>query len=236
MATRVRAYDFTFTIAPALYLPYEFANQLGVMPEYLSRRSQHGSSLAELFGSDDGFVHLWAELEPERVPEYSAFLAQRASALHMPPRARSMVLPAQEFMAESVPISSGFYMFRACAFVALLACIVNLSRLLIVKYQARAPELAVQRALGATRRSVFAQHMLEALVVASAAVALALPLAALSLLGINGILPDRPADFALDLKGVLLVCSVGFGGGVLAGMVPALRMVSNAPAAFLRLQ
>jgi putative ABC transport system permease protein len=236
--TRMRAYDFSFTLAPAIYLPYPLALRLGVRPDYLARRSVSGGSTAELVRSPDGFVQLWVELgSPEQRPAYEAFLRTAASQ-QRPSRhpRRSMLQTPAEFIESSVPISSGFLLFRACALIMLLACSVNMSRLLIVKFQARAPELAVQRALGATQRAVFAQHMLEAVLVAVGATALALIIAWLSLLGINHIVPDRPAEFALDLQAVAMACSVGLGAGLLAGIHPAIRMVRSVPATFLRLQ
>jgi putative ABC transport system permease protein len=121
-----------------------------------------------------------------------------------------------------------------CAFVALLACGVNLSRLLIVKFQARAPELAVQRAFGATRGSVLAQYLIEVLLVTFAATALGLLIAYASLEGINAIVPDRPSEFTLDSMGVLLACAMGLGSGLLAAVNPAIRSGQTAPAVFLR--
>jgi putative ABC transport system permease protein len=236
--TRMRAYDFSFTLAPAIYLPYPLAVRLGVRPDYLARRSVRGGSMAELVASPDGFVQLWVELgSPEQRPAYEAYLRSVQSQdrpSHRP--SRSMLQTPGEFIESSVPISSGFLLFRACALIMLLACSVNLSRLLIVKFQARASELAVQRALGATQRAVFAQHMLEAVLVALGAIVLALIIAWLGLLGINLIVPDRPAEFALNAQAVAMACSVGLGAGLLAGIHPAMRMVRSVPATFLRLQ
>jgi hypothetical protein len=65
---------------------------------------------------------------------------------------------------------------------------------------------------------------------------LGLMIAWLGLLGINHIVPDRPAEFALDLQAVATACAVGLGAGLLAGIHPAIRMVRSVPAAFLRLQ
>jgi putative ABC transport system permease protein len=143
--------------------------------------------------------------------------------------------PAQ-FAKASVPISGGFLLFEACAFIALLACCVNLSRLLIVKLEARSPELALQRALGATRGSVLAQHVLEAALVACLATALGLGIAALGLVGINTIVPDRPVDFSIDAIGVAITCAAGLGAALFAGVFPGMRMCRASPASRLRLQ
>jgi putative ABC transport system permease protein len=233
---RVRAYDFALTTAPAIYLPFELFVPLGARPDYVARRSIHGAHMAELVSSQDAFVQLWVRLDSAaQRARYEAFLDGEARKRHGAARAvQPRVQPVATWVASAVPVPSGFLVFEVCAFIALLACSVNLSRLLIVKFQARAPELALQRAVGATRASVFAQHMIEAVLVALLATELGLLIAAVSLVGINAIVPDRPAYFALDLQGVLLACAMGFGAGLLAGVHPAVRMCQAAPATFLR--
>jgi putative ABC transport system permease protein len=237
MTDRVRGYDFALSHEPAIYLPFDLFVPLGAQPDYLARRSPRVASIAELAGSDDAFVQLWVELDSaQQRARYQAFLDGAARARPDRHRLQPRLQPVAAWVASAVPVPSGFLIFEVCAFVALLACSVNLSRLLIVKFQARAPELALQRALGATRGSVFAQHMFEAVLVALVATEVALLIAAVSLLGINAIVPDHPADFTLDLKTVLLAGAMGFGAGVLAGVHPAIRMCRAAPAAFLRAQ
>lgn len=234
---RLRAYDLSFTVEPAIYVPFARATELGARPDYWARNASR-SPEADALSSPDGFVQLWVELNsPQARESYENFLEKSARHLHpLAAQQRPMLQTPGEFLVNSVPIADGFFTFRVCAFIALLACSVNLSRLLIVKFQARAPELAVQRALGATRQSVFAQHMLEAVLVALCAIALGLVIAVLGLVGINVIVPDRPSEFSLDLAGVVMAFAVGLGAGLLAGVHPAVRMCRNAPATFLRLQ
>jgi ABC-type lipoprotein release transport system permease subunit len=83
---------------------------------------------------------------------------------------------------------------------------------------------------------VFGQHLMQALLVASAAAALSLVLSSLCLLAINNIVPDRPSDFALDATGVAVALLAGLGLGLLAGLLPALRACQAPPATFLRVQ
>lgn len=235
---RLRAYDFALVPGDAVYLPFEQFALLAARPDYVGPRSLHGPSTDALKHSADTFVQLWVELPtPERRDAYAAFLDAQAARLQPVPVARRPRLSTvAQFIADSIPIPNGFRVFEACAFIALLACCVNLSRLLIVKFQARAPELAVQRAFGATRGSVLAQYLIEVLLVALAATVLGLIIAHASLIGINAIFPDRPVEFALDPLRVAIACAAGLAAGLLAGFGPALRAGQSAPAAFLRLQ
>jgi putative ABC transport system permease protein len=235
---RLHIYDFTLVQRDRVYVPFELFSELAARPDYVGRQSLHGPSTDALKRSSDGFVQLWVELPtPERQRAYAAFVDAEAHKLRPAPVARRPRLSSvKHFIAESIPIPNGFLVFEVCAFIALLACCVNLSRLLIVKFQARAPELAVQRAFGATRNSVRAQYLIEVGLVTLAAILLGLVIAYASLIGINAIVPDRPAEFALDPLRVAIACGMGLGAGMIAGFGPALRTAQSAPAAFLRLQ
>lgn len=235
---QLRAYDFSFDTLPAIYLPLPRFVELGARPASASHGLQRETTMAQLVESKVGFLQLWVELPNEAARatfiEFVRGMARRHGIAGA--GQRPILLTPAEFVRASVPISSGFTLFEVCAFLALLACGVNLSRLLIVKLEARAPELALQRALGATRGSVFAQHMLEAVLVGLSAILLGLAVAALGLIGFNAVIPDRPVDFTLDGSGVALTCAAGLVAALLAGALPGLRACRAAPASRLRLQ
>jgi putative ABC transport system permease protein len=234
----LRAFDFSFDTLPAVYLPLPLFPELGARPLYATHGLQRDQTISQLLGSRARFLQLWVELPSNAAREqFESFVLASAKQRGISGAgARSPLLTKAEFAKGSVPISGGFLLFETCAFIALLACCVNLSRLLIVKLEARGPELMLQRALGATRGSVLAQHMLEALLVASLATALGLAIAAAGLVGINAIVPDRPVDFSIDALGVALTCAAGLGAALFAGIFPAIRMCRASPASRLRVQ
>ena len=235
--SELRAYDFAFDTLPAIYLPLPLFAELGARPLYASHGVQREQTMAQLLDSKVGFVQLWVELPDARArTAFTSFVRSTAQQRGIAGAGRRpLLMTPATFAAASVPLPGGFVLFEACAFLALLACGVNLSRLLIVKLEARAPELALQRALGATRGSVFTQHILEALIVGLLAIGLGLGIAALGLIGINTVVPDRPVDFTIDVAGVALACAAGLAAALLAGVFPGLRMCRAAPASRLRL-
>jgi putative ABC transport system permease protein len=237
MVARLHGYDFALGTEPAIYLPFEHFASLGARPDFAAPFARQGARMADLVASGEAFVQLWVELpSAEARDRYATFLHGDARARTGVESGRGeMLVPLARWLEDSVAVPSGFFLFAVCAFIALLTCSVNLSRLLIVKFQGRAQELAIQRAVGATRMAVFAQHMLEAMLIALAAIALALAIAWLSLFGINVIVPDRPAEFTISAAGVGIGTAVGLGLGLLAGVPPAWRMACAAPAAYLRL-
>ncbi len=117
----------------------------------------------------------------------------------------------------------------------LLVCAINLIGILLGKFLARAPEVGVRRALGASRASVFVQHLVECEFVGILGGALGLGLSVLVLRLINGML-DNGNQFSLDLSMVGVGIGLSLLAGLVAGLYPAWRICRTAPAIHLKLQ
>ena len=124
-------------------------------------------------------------------------------------------------------------LFGAVAAVLIVGC-ANVANLLLARGASRSNEFAIRSALGAARRRVAAQIVIEALVLSVAGCAIGLLLAAFgmgpALALIPGDLP-RLQTAHVDAALVLYVCALCILVTLLAGMVPALR---KAPAGGLR--
>ncbi|HYJ40418.1 MAG TPA: ABC transporter permease [Steroidobacteraceae bacterium] len=126
------------------------------------------------------------------------------------------------------------------AFAFLAVCLVNTVGLLLAKFLNAAPTSGVRRALGASRRDIFWQHLTE-----SGVVALAGGLVG-GLLGIAGTWALRAwygrfVDEALralpfDSTNFLIIIAIAVAAGVLAGLYPAWRIGRAAPASYLKVQ
>ena len=126
------------------------------------------------------------------------------------------------------------------AFAFLAVCLVNTVGLLLAKFLNAAPASGVRRALGASRRDIFWQHLTESGVVALAGGIVG------GLLGLGGIwalrawygrfheeaarvLPYDQANFAL-------IVVIAVAAGLLAGLYPAWRIGRAPPASYLKAQ
>jgi putative ABC transport system permease protein len=117
----------------------------------------------------------------------------------------------------------------------LLVCSVNLIGILLGKFLARAPEVGVRRALGASRGSVFMQHLVECELVAVLGGLAGLGLSVLALKLVNRML-DNGGYFALDLPMIGAGIGLSLVAGLVAGIYPAWRICRLAPAIHLKLQ
>jgi putative ABC transport system permease protein len=115
-------------------------------------------------------------------------------------------------------------------------CLVNTVGLLLAKFLRRTGEIGVRRALGASRREVFAQLLVEAGIVGVAGGVLGLLLALAGL----WLVRRQPTDYAalahLDLGMLATTFLLAIGASLLAGLLPAWRACQIAPALQLKAQ
>jgi putative ABC transport system permease protein len=118
----------------------------------------------------------------------------------------------------------------------LLVCLVNTVGLMLAKFLRRAGELGVRRALGASKREVFVQLLVESGVVGLAGGIGGLVLAFLGL----WLVRRQPSDYAslahLDASMLLFTFALAIGASLLAGLLPAWRACQIAPALQLKSQ
>jgi len=120
------------------------------------------------------------------------------------------------------------------AFAFLVICLCNVVGLLLAKFLRRGGEIGLRRALGASRRTVFAQYLVEAGVigVVGGFGGLLLTLLGLALVRRQ---PVPYADFIhLDVSMFLTTFALSIGVSLLAGLLPALRASLVEPALQLK--
>ena len=112
----------------------------------------------------------------------------------------------------------------AVACLLIITC-ANVATLLLVRAQERAREMSVRAALGANRRSLIAQLLIENSVLTLAGAAVGLAAAAWSLHAIRTLAPDEFArfqDVRLDPGALIFVLVITLVTAALSGLLPAL--------------
>jgi putative ABC transport system permease protein len=187
------------------------------------------------------WMQYWVQLDsPDKVEAYKRYLTnysdqQRASGRYERPtnvRLRSLM----EWLdyKEVVPSDVRLQVWLALGFLSV--CLLNTVGLLLAKFLRRSSEIGVRRALGASRRDIFAQCLVEAGTVGLAGGVLGLGLAMLGLWGVR----QQPASYAdlAHLDPVMLVTTfvLAIAASVLAGLVPAWHACQVTPAVQLKSQ
>ena len=127
-------------------------------------------------------------------------------------------------------------LFAAVGFVVLIAC-ANVANLMLVRAAVREKEIAVRAALGANRWRIFAQVLVESLLLALAGGAIGVGLAYLGLPVIlklsAGSIP-RAADVAIDRQVLLFAAGASIVTGLLFGIAPAWQSTRTGIGAVLK--
>jgi putative ABC transport system permease protein len=134
----------------------------------------------------------------------------------------------------AVPGDVRLQMWLAFGFLAV--CLLNTVGLLLAKFMRRSSEIGVRRALGASRRAIFAQCLVEAGAIGLLGGIAGLLLAVLGLWAVR----QQPAGYAelahLDVPMLLATFALALASSVLAGLLPAWRAMQVAPAIQLKSQ
>jgi predicted permease len=123
-----------------------------------------------------------------------------------------------------------FAVFAMCGGILLLACL-NLASLLMARGAARQRELATRLAMGATRRRLLQQLLVESMLIAIAGTAAGLAIApfvgrSLSALLVGGQFENH-IDTSLDVRVFAFGALVALVATLLVGLVPALQATSS---------
>jgi putative ABC transport system permease protein len=185
------------------------------------------------------WLQFWVQLDtPAEAAAYKQYLvhySQEQKAMgrfQRPPNVRLNDLMGWLDYNKVVP--SDVHLQAWLAFGFLLVCLVNTVGLMLAKFLRRSGELGVRRALGASRRSLFAQLLVEAGTVGLVGGIGGLLLALLGL----WLVRRQPSDYAalahLDLPMLLATFVSAVVASLLAGLLPAWRACLITPALQLK--
>jgi putative ABC transport system permease protein len=185
------------------------------------------------------WLQFWVQLDtPAKAAEYKQFLvhySQEQKALgrfQRPPNVRLTDVMGWLDYNKVVPGDVRLQAWLALGF--LLVCLVNTVGLMLAKFLRRSAELGVRRALGASRREVFTQLLVESGVIGLTGGVAGLLLALLGL----WLVRKQPSDYAalahLDLAMLAATFLLAVGATLLAGLLPAWRACQVTPALQLK--
>lgn len=169
-----------------------------------------------------------AQRYKEYLDNYAA-AQQQAGRFHWSPNNRLRNLMDWLDHEHVVPPDTRISLYVALGL--LLVCLVNTAGLLLAKFLRRSSEVGVRRALGASRREIYTQFLIEAGMVGLAGGVLGLALTWVGIAGVGWVLPEDIAVLArLDWSLLLTTLVVAIVATMLAGLYPTMRAASVQPA------
>jgi putative ABC transport system permease protein len=231
----VGAYEYTEQV----FLPFSTSRELELSASgNLMCWGDAGADPLAL-GAPCAWLQFWVQLDTrQQAAEYRDFLVsyseeqRRAGRFAVPPNVRLRNVSEWLEFRGAVPSDVRLQAWLALAFLAV--CLLNAAGLLLAKFLRRSQEIAVRRALGASRRAIFAQFLVEAGSVGLAGGLLGLGLAWLG----SWVVRQQPVEYAplvqLDLSLLAGTFALSLVSSLLAGVLPAWRAGQVAPALQLK--
>jgi putative ABC transport system permease protein len=197
-----------------------------------------------LLVSEAAWIQMWVELPDENArARYVDFLKAYATEQKTHGRfarpLRVEVTPLLEWLSEQEVTPKELTVMLVVSLLFLAVCALNLMGLLLAKFLARAPEIGVRRALGASRKQVFVQHVVECELVGLLGGVLGVVLSLGAVAVANGWLKtmvNRGDLVRFDVNMAAFAFGLSLLAGLLAGVYPAWRVCRIPPAVHLKLQ
>lgn len=232
-----------FDVPPEIYFP--FFNMAQNEYEWLGNSRSwapvNRSSHQEVLQSESIWIQVWVGLHTrEKYQEFSQYIEnyiaqQKQIGRFQRPVKYRFNTPAEWLKIHEV-VSDDNRVLLGLSFAFLIICLVNSMVLLLAKFLRKAPEVGIRRALGASRLSIFVQHLTEALVIGMAGAVCGLMLSWLGLIGVRELYSDY--DNVAVINGVTVIAALllALAASFCSGFLPAWRISHAAPARYLKTQ
>ncbi len=241
---RSRYYDLTngaFADPDEFFMPFTTAIDLKLRASGNNQCwKDSGDGWDAYLDSDCVWIQMWVQLDStSRLAEYKSYLDSYVSEQKKLGRfARPLnnrLLDVNQWMSDQEVVSRDVQVQTGLAFAFLVVCLVNTVGLLLAKFTRKSGEIGLRRALGASRREVFSQFLIESGVVGLSGGLLGLGLTELGLIAVRALYAEYKTVAQLDWPMIGVTIALAIVSAVLAGVYPTWRACRVQPATQLKI-
>jgi putative ABC transport system permease protein len=255
-----RFYDRSFGTHPFddAYLPSKLAMQLK-LPRRIrcwekDNASRRNFALADVDGlkaSECNWIVMWAEVEDEAsATNFKNYIDQYVTEQKIfgrfPREANNSLIKVEDYMVQSLSGFNSAFVMQLLSWLFFAVCLVNTIGILLAKYMGKVPEIALRRALGAKKKVIMTQYMLEIGFIAFLGGLLGLLLSYFGLIGMmyitiyqsdyNFTVQAIEHGYQLDWVMILQALAIAVGSTLLVSMMPVWKICNTPPAGQLKAQ
>jgi putative ABC transport system permease protein len=226
-----------------MFIPYSLTRSL----ELISAGSDWGwkseeiTSFEQWLNSESAWIQYIVELESPRdrdayLAHLDAYVGEQKRLGRFERPLNNHIYDVMEWMEYHEVVANDSKVLVGLSFLFLLVCLLSTIALLLTKFVGKQAETSLRRALGASRKIIFKQQIVEVAVIGFSGGLVGLLLAGLGLQGIQ-YLYDSP-DGLVTLDWVMMLTAIGIAitSSMIAGLYPAWRVCKIPPAAQLKTQ
>ncbi len=192
--------------------------------------------------SELAWIQYWVELQtPQQKQNYKNWLSgyiseQKKLGRFENKKAGAAIRDVKQWLDYNEVVSKDNRVLVGLSFMFLAVCMINTLGLLLAKFLRRAPEVGVRRALGASRRTIFIQHLVDVGLIGFAGGLLGLAIGQLGLLGVKSLYQGYHNLVQMDFSLILLAIFIALISSLIAGLYPAWLICRTNPSVYLKSQ
>ena len=240
-------YDITtggFNDPEEIYIPFNIAVEYEVprSGNTMCWKPTDGDGFEAFLNSECVWIQFWAELRNEQEKQdYMAFLnayvEQQKELGRFPRPLNNRLSDVMEWMESQEVVEDDAQVMLGLSLMFLVVCLLNTIGLLLAKFLGKSGDIGLRRALGASRSSLFIQHMIESAMIGLGGGIFGLGLAWLGLRGIEMLFGEYIENM-VGMDWVMVLTAVGLAilAALLAGLYPTWRASRITPASQLKTQ
>jgi putative ABC transport system permease protein len=204
-------------------------------------KSEEIASFDQWLNSESAWIQYLVELDSPRdgdvyLAHLDAYAGEQKRLGRFERPLNNNIFNVMEWMEYHEVVADDSKVLVGLSFLFLMVCLLSTIALLLTKFVGKKSETSLRRALGASRKVIFGQQIVEVAVIGFSGGLIGLLLTGLGLQGIQ-YLYDSPAGLtSLDWVMALTAIAVSMGSSMIAGLYPAWRVCRIPPAAQLKAQ
>ncbi|MGH8313630.1 MAG: ABC transporter permease [Steroidobacterales bacterium] len=237
----------SFLKPESIYIPYLWGEQLELSSNGNTNcwKTESLNSYQDFKNSECVWIQFWAEFasgaDRQRFQSWlDGYVKEQKKLGRMPRPLNNRLYTVDQWLEFNAVVSKDNRVLVGLAFMFLAVCIINTVGLLLAKFLSGASLSGLRRALGASRRDIFHQHLIEVVVLGLAGGLLGLALSAVGLLGLRRLFASEFSTYDalahMDTTMVAAAIALSLVAGLLAGLYPAWRIGRIQPATYLKTQ
>ena len=200
-----------------------------------------GQGFKAFLNSECIWIQFWVELRSAAEREdylnfLNAYVEEQKKLGRFPRPMDNRVTPVMQWLEDRGVVPDEAQVLLGLSLIFLVVCLLNTIGLLLAKFLSKGGEIGIRRALGASRRTVLQQYLVEAGMIGLAGGLLGLALSWLALEGIRAqfIDDDITRMLTMDWNMVLAAVALGIVASLITAIYPTWRACNVQPAVYLK--